>query len=103
MSPTRTTDLNTKCKTSIDHFTVVRSVPWPLNRREAGGDLVLLQSFLLFMCNSWYFNARKPEHDHLHMKNKKVCNKTRSPPIEGQGTEHTTVKLPIRELKQRRF
>ena len=33
------------------------------------------------------------------MKNKKVCNKTRSPPTsllsKGQGTEHTTVKLSI--------
>ena len=33
------------------------------------------------------------------MKNKKVCNKTRSPPasllFKGQGTEHATVKWPI--------
>ena len=85
MSPTLTTDLNTKGKTSIDHFTV-----------EAGCDLVLLQSFLLFMCNSWSFNAIKPEHDHLHMKNKKVCNKTRSLLVKGQGTEHRAVKLPTK-------
>ena len=36
------------------------SVPWPLNRSEAGGDLVLLQTFLLFMSKSWYSNANKP-------------------------------------------
>ena len=39
------------------------------------------------------------EHDHLHMKNNKVCNKTRSLPaslpFKGQGNEHTTVKWPI--------
>ena len=46
---------------AIDHFTVVCSVPWPLNRSEAGGDLVLLQTFLLiFMCKSWYSHANKP-------------------------------------------
>ena len=45
---------------TIRHFTVVCSVPWPLNRSEAGGDLVLLQTFLLFMCKSWYSHANKP-------------------------------------------
>ena len=45
----------------IDHFTVVCSVPWPLNRSEAGADLVLLQTFLPFMCNkSCYSHANKP-------------------------------------------
>jgi len=33
------------------------------------------------------------------MKSRQVCNKTRSPPawrlFKGQGSEHTTVKLPI--------
>ena len=37
---------------TIGHSTVVRSVPWPLNRTKAGGDLVLLQTFLLFICKS---------------------------------------------------
>ena len=27
---------------AIGHFSVVHSVPWPLSRSEAGGDLVLL-------------------------------------------------------------
>ena len=44
----------------IGHFTVVCLVPWPLNRREAGGDLVLLQTCLLFKCKSWYSHANKP-------------------------------------------
>ena len=33
---------------AIGHFSVVHSVPWPLSRSEAGGDLVLLQTLLLF-------------------------------------------------------
>ena len=44
------------------------------------------------------------EYHDLHMKNKKVCNKTRSPPasllFKGQGTEHTTVKWPIKKQQQ---
>ena len=36
--------------TVIGHFTVVCSGPWPLNRSEAGGELVLLQTFLFFIC-----------------------------------------------------
>ena len=45
---------------TIGHFTVVCSVPWPLNRSEAGRDLVLLKTFLLFICKSWYSHANKP-------------------------------------------
>ena len=41
-------------------YTVVCSVPWPLNRGEAGGDTVLLQTFLLSTCKSWYSHANKP-------------------------------------------
>ena len=33
---------------SIGHFTVVCSVPWPLNRGQAGGDLVLLKNLPAF-------------------------------------------------------
>ena len=33
---------------SIDHFRVVFSVTWPLNGNEAEGDLVLIQTSLLF-------------------------------------------------------
>ena len=35
-------------------------MPWPLNISEAGSDLVLLQTFLLFTCKSWYSSANKP-------------------------------------------
>ena len=44
----------------IDPFTVVCSVPWHLNRSQAGGDLVLLQTFFLFKCESWYSYANYP-------------------------------------------
>ena len=43
----------------MGHFTVVYPVPWPLKRSEAGGVFVLLQTFLLFMCKSWYSHANK--------------------------------------------
>ena len=37
-------------KKIIDHFTVVCLVAWPLNENEAGGDLVLIETSLLFLC-----------------------------------------------------
>ena len=37
---------------TIDHFTVVDLVTWPLNGSEAGGDLVLIQTSLLLLCKS---------------------------------------------------
>ena len=45
------------------------------------------------------------EYHDLHMKmNRKICNKTRSPPasllFKGQGTEHTTVKWSIAKFKE---
>ena len=36
--------------TIIDHFTVACLVAWPLNESEAGGDLVLIETSLLFSC-----------------------------------------------------
>ena len=42
---------------SIDHFTVVRSVIWPLNGSEAGDDLVLIQTSLFLLCKSSCYNA----------------------------------------------
>ena len=36
----------------IGHFTVVCLVNWPLSGNEAGGDLVLIQTLLLFTCKS---------------------------------------------------
>ena len=34
---------------AIYHFTVVCLVAWPLNEGEAGGDLALIETFLLFL------------------------------------------------------
>ena len=42
-----------------DHFTVLSLVTWPLNGSEAGGDLVLVKTLLLLMCQSSCFNANK--------------------------------------------
>ena len=39
----------------IDHFTVVCPVTWPLNGSEAAGDLVLIQTSLLLLCNGGKF------------------------------------------------
>ena len=36
----------------MGHFTVVCLVTWPLSGSEAGGDLVLIQTFLLFTWKS---------------------------------------------------
>ena len=35
---------------AIDHLTVSCLVAWPLNESEAGGDLVLIETSLLFSC-----------------------------------------------------
>ena len=42
---------------AMGHFTVMCSVPWPLDRSEVE---VLLQTFLLFTCKSCYSHANKP-------------------------------------------
>ena len=42
----------------IDHFTVVCLVAWPLNESEAGVDLVLLETSLLFLCKYLLISMR---------------------------------------------
>ena len=42
----------------IDHFTVVCLVAWPLNENEAGDDLVLIETSLLFLCKFLLINMR---------------------------------------------
>ena len=42
----------------IDHFTVVCLVAWPLNESEAGGDLVLIETSLLFLCKFLLISMR---------------------------------------------
>ena len=44
-------------ESAIDHFTVVCLVTWRLNGNEAKGDLVLIQTSLLFLCKLSCFNA----------------------------------------------
>ena len=43
--------------TIIVHFTVVCLVVMPLNRSEAKGDLVMIQTLLLFKCKSLFYHA----------------------------------------------
>ena len=43
---------------SIDHFTVVCLVAWPLNESEAGVDLVLMETLLLFICKFLLLSMR---------------------------------------------
>ena len=85
-SPSRATGL-------IDHFTVVCLVAWRLNKGEAGGDLALIGTFLLFLC---YDAVLMLISRNLHKKNNEVSIKTRSHPaslsFKGQATKHTTVK-----------
>ena len=42
----------------IDHFTVVCLVAWPLNESEAGVDLVLIETLLLFICKFLLISIR---------------------------------------------
>ena len=42
--------IETMAKPVIEHFTVVCLVGWPLNESEAGVDLVLIKTSLLFLC-----------------------------------------------------
>ena len=70
----------------IDLFTVVCLVTCPLNESEAGVDLVMIQTSLLFLqC--------------MLMKSNEVSIKTRSTPASlsfiGPVTKHTTVKWTI--------
>jgi len=46
----RKTTVIQSSKETIDHFTVVYSVTWPLNGSGAGGALVLIQTSLLLLC-----------------------------------------------------
>ena len=43
---------------TMDHFTVVCLVAWPLNEREAGVDLVFIETFLLFLCKFLLISTR---------------------------------------------
>ena len=47
-----------KINSIIDHFTVVCLVAWPLNESEAGVDLVLIETLLLFICKFLLISMR---------------------------------------------
>ena len=68
----------------IGHFTVVCLVTCPWIGSEAGGDLALIQTSLLFICKYKLVSIRTA------VKSSEVCIKTRSPPaslwIQGQVT-----------------
>ena len=59
-------------------------MPWTLNRNEAGVDLVRYKPSCFSSAKHdnriiLTFCKQTRDHDHLHVKNRKVCNKTRSP------------------------
>ena len=43
---------------SIDHFTVVCLVTWPLNESEAGGDLAMIETTLHLLCKFLLISMR---------------------------------------------
>ena len=43
---------------SIDYFSIVALVAWPLNDSEAGNDLVLLETSMLFLCKFLLISLR---------------------------------------------
>ena len=63
----------------IDHFTVLCLVTRPLNKREAGVDLALIQTSLFFSCKSCYCNVMLRSF-YLHKKSNEVWFKARSTP-----------------------
>ena len=79
----------------IGHFTVV-SLCLSWIESEAGVDLVLIETSLLFLCKCILVSIR---WDDLHKKSNEVSIKTRSTPasltIQGQVTKGTTVKWPV--------
>ena len=85
---------------TIVHFTVVCLVTWPLSGSEAGVDLVLIQTLLLFLHASHFLlmlTSRSAVTSlYLYMKSRRVCINTKSIlasiPLKRQVTKHTTVK-----------
>ena len=69
----------------IGHFTV-------MDGSEAEGDLVLIQTFLLYYVNQVILMLTSIFQEKFHNKAKKVCIKTRSP---APSLPSITVKWPI--------
>ena len=73
---------------TVGHYTIACSLPWTWNRNESGVDLVMLcyrpscfSSAKRDNCVILTFCKQTRDHGHLHVKNRKVCNKTRSPQV----------------------
>ena len=68
-------------------------VTWPMNASEAGSDLTLIQTSMLFSFNCQLVSIRNFD---LHNKSREDFIDTRSPvaslPFKGQVTKQTTVK-----------
>ena len=84
----------------IAHSTVVCLVPWPLFGSEAGADLVLIQTSLLFICKYKLVSIRTAWSTYK----KQVCVKTKPPPallpVKDHVTKYTTVKWVIESRMQ---
>ena len=73
-------------------------VAWSLNESEAGVDLVLIETLLLFICTFLLISMRTASLTCIE-KSREVSIKTRSPPaslsFKGQATKQETVKWYI--------
>ena len=91
-------------ESTIDQFTVVCLVTWPLDGSEARVDLVLIHTSLLLLCKTSRSDGNEV---HLHDKSREVCIKTRSTlaslPSTGQVAEQTTVKWSISKITKEIF
>ena len=74
----------------IVHLTVVCLVAKPLNRNEAKGDLVMIQTLLLFKCKLLCNYTNKI------LVSVTTWSTSASLQIKGLATKYTTVKWPIR-------
>jgi len=67
-----------------------------LNESEAGDDIVLIETFPLFLCHDVVLKLISAN---LHKKSREVSIKARSPPapppFKGQATKRTTAKWSI--------
>ena len=62
---------------TIDHFTVLCLVAWPLNEGEAGGDLALIETCFSYVNIAVLMIISR----NLHNKRSEVSIITRSPPV----------------------
>ena len=63
----------------MDYFTVVCLVAWPLNESEAGVDLVLIETSLLFLCRFLLISTQMVSVTQQKQP-REVCIKTNSTP-----------------------